>query len=425
MTQIVSEMLVQRNLYLNKLISCRHNGMIKIITGIRRCGKSFLLFNIFNDWLLRNGIGADQIIKIDLEDRRNSNLRDPDELLRYIDNKMIDSSKMYYILIDEVQLVSEFEDVLNSYLKINNADVYVTGSNAKFLSKDVITTFRGRGFEIRVFPLSFSEFCSVFTGTVQSAYYLYSLYGGLPQVLSLDSEPLKSQYLKDLFKETYFKDIKERYHIQYDEEMESLLNFLSSSIGSLTNPNKLTNTLESVMHSKLSRITVNNYLEYICESFLVEKVARYDIKGKKYFDFKSKYFFTDIGLRNARLNFRQNEPSHIMENIIYNELRVRGYNVDVGVVPVIRRSIDGKQQRVQLEVDFVCNLGSKRYYVQSAYKMIEQEKIQQEEASLRNVDDSFKKIIIVGDEIPVQRNEKGITTMSLFDFLLNENSLEL
>lgn len=417
-------MIIQRDTYLKKLISCRHNGMIKVVTGVRRCGKSYLLFELFNEWLQKNGVKGNHIIKVDLEDRRNINLRNPDTLLGYIDSQMVDND-MYYILIDEVQLVPEFEDVLNSYLKVDNADIYVTGSNAKFLSKDVITTFRGRGFEIRVHPLSFSEFYSAYNGTKQAAFYEYSIYGGLPQILNLDNDELKSQYLEDLFTETYLKDIKQRYKIKHDEEMECLLNFLSSSIGGLTNPNRLTNTMESVIHSNITRYTVNNYLEYICESFLVEKSLRYDLKGKRYFDTQYKYYFSDMGLRNARLNFRQSEPSHIMENIIYNELRIRGYNVDVGVVPTVKRNIDGKQIRVQLEIDFVCNLGSKRYYIQSAYRMPDEAKMQQECASLRAVGDSFKKIIIVGDEVPVLRNDAGITTISIYDFLLKENSLEL
>jgi hypothetical protein len=417
-------MYIERNHYLEKLISCRHNGMIKVVTGVRRCGKSFLLFEIFTKWLSNNGVDNAHIIQIDLEDRRNSSLRDPDKLLAHIDSQIRDS-KMHYILIDEVQLVDEFEDVLNSYLKMRNADVYVTGSNAKFLSKDVITTFRGRGFEIRVFPLTFREFFSAFQGTVQAAYYMYSLYGGLPQVLTLDTPELKSQYLRDLFTETYLKDIHQRHTLKHDEEMDALLNFISSSIGSLTNPNKLANTMNSVMQSQITRATVSTYLDYVCESFIVEKAVRYDLKGKRYFDTQAKYYFADMGLRNARLNFRQTEPSHIMENIIYNELRARDYNVDVGVVPVIRRNAAGEQQRAQLEVDFVCNQGSRRYYIQSAYRMIDDEKVKQEEASLRNVDDSFKKIIVVGDEVPILRSESGITTISIYDFLLRENALEL
>ncbi len=417
-------MIIQRPHYLQKLIDCRHNGMIKVVTGIRRCGKSFLLFTLFSDWLKQQGISAQHIIQIDLEDRRNKALRNPDALLNFIDSKIKDES-MHYVMIDEVQLVPEFEDVLNSYLKIPNVDVYATGSNARFLSKDVITTFRGRSFEIKVYPLSFREFFSVYQGSEKEAFDEYMTFGGMPQILSFSNPELKSEYLKSLYTETYLRDIKERYQIKNDEDMDNLLDFISSAIGSLTNPTKLANTFETVKKEKISRNTVCSYLEYICESFLAEKALRYDVKGKKYLDTPYKFYFTDLGLRNARLNFRQLEPSHMMENIIYNELRIRGFNVDVGVVPIVRRNEDGKQERVRLEIDFVCNKGSQKYYIQSAYQMLDEQKIKQEEASLRNVDDSFKKIIVVADNIIVRRNEAGITTMGIYDFLLKENSLEL
>lgn len=424
MTLVVISMMIQRPHYLQKLIDCRHNGMIKIITGIRRCGKSFLLFTLFSDWLKQQGISAQHIIQIDLEDRRNKALRNPDALLNFIDSKIKDES-MHYVMIDEVQLVPEFEDVLNSYLKIPNVDVYATGSNARFLSKDVITTFRGRSFEIKVYPLSFREFFSVYQGNEKEAFDEFMTFGGMPQILSFENAELKSEYLKSLYTETYLRDIKDRYQIKNDEDMDNLLDFISSSIGSLTNPSKLANTFETVKKEKISRNTVCSYLEYICESFLAEKATRYDVKGKKYLDTPYKFYFTDLGLRNARLNFRQLEPSHVMENIIYNELRIRGFNVDVGVVPIVRRNIDGRQERVRLEIDFVCNKGSQKYYIQSAYPMLDESKIKQEEASLRNVDDSFKKIIVVADNIIVRRNESGITTMGIYDFLLKENSLEL
>lgn len=417
-------MIIQRPHYLQKLIDCRHNGMIKVVTGIRRCGKSFLLFTLFSDWLKQQGISSQNIIQIDLEDRRNKALRNPDALLNFIDSKIKDES-MHYVMIDEVQLVPEFEDVLNSYLKIPNVDVYATGSNARFLSKDVITTFRGRSFEIKVYPLSFREFFSVYQGTEKEAFDEYMTFGGMPQILSFSNPELKSEYLKGLYTETYLRDIKERYLIKNDEDMDNLLNFISSAIGSLTNPTKLANTFETVKKEKISRNTVCSYLEYICESFLAEKALRYDVKGKKYLDTPYKFYFTDLGLRNARLNFRQLEPSHMMENIIYNELRIRGFNVDVGVVPIVRRNEDGKQERVRLEIDFVCNKGSQKYYIQSAYQMLDEQKIKQEEASLRNVDDSFKKIIVVADNIIIRRNEAGITTIGIYDFLLKENSLEL
>lgn len=417
-------MKIERNTYLNRVIESRHNGMIKIITGVRRSGKSYLLFNLFTDWLKENGIEDSHIIKIDLENRRNRALRDPDALLEHIDSQMTDS-KMYYILIDEVQLVSEFEDVLNSYLKIENADVYVTGSNARFLSKDVITTFRGRGEEIKVFPLSFKEFLPVCGKQMELAFQEYMTYGGLPQIVEYASPERKVEYLKALFAETYITDIKERYQVRNDEELEILLDIISSSIGGLTNPRKLANTFESEKHVKLSDKTIKAYLDYICDSFLVEKAQRYDVKGKKYIDTPYKYYFVDLGLRNARLNFRQLEKTHMMENVIYNELRVRGFNVDVGVVPVFVRDSDGKNKRVTYEIDFVCNKGNQRYYIQSAYRLDSEEKIRQEENSLRNVDDSFKKIIVVGNPILVERDNAGITTISIYDFLLKENSLEL
>ncbi|MDE5800922.1 MAG: ATP-binding protein [Paramuribaculum sp.] len=398
--------------------------MIKIITGVRRCGKSYLLFILFAEWLEAIGVPKDHIIKIDLEDRRNKSLRNPDNLLSYIDSVMKDS-EMYYILIDEIQLVDEFEDVLNSYLKIDNADVYVTGSNARFLSKDVITTFRGRGEEIKVYPLNFSEFMAVSDKSVELSFEEYMTYGGLPQILEYKSEERKAEYLKALFSQTYLVDIKERYKIKNDEELEILLDIISSSIGSLTNPRKLANTFQSEKNTKLTDKTIKTYLDYICDSFLVEKALRYDVKGKKYVDTPYKYYFVDSGLRNARLNFRQLEKTHIMENIIYNELRVRGFNVDVGIVPAVIRDKDGVQKRINYEIDFVANKGNRRYYIQSAYRLDSEEKIRQEQNSFRNIDDSFKKIIIVGNPILVERDNNGITSMSIYDFLLKENSLEL
>lgn len=398
--------------------------MIKIVTGVRRCGKSYLLFMLYTEWLRRQGIESSHIIHIDLEDRRNKELRNPDNLMNYIDGKMKDND-MYYIMVDEIQHVAEFEDVLNSYLKIENADIYVTGSNARFLSKDVVTTFRGRGDEIRVFPLCFSEFMSVYDGTVERGLDEYMTYGGMPQILEHTSETKKSEYLKSLFENAYIRDIKERYHIKNDEVMDNLLDVVSSSIGSLTNPTKLANTLTSISHENINNKTTNNYLEYICDLFLVERVERYDVKGKRYFESPYKYYFVDLGLRNARLNFRQLEKTHLLENVIYNELRVRGFNVDVGVVPVFKNDSEGKTTRSHLEIDFVCNQGSKRYYIQSAYRMLTEEKVGQEEASLRNVGDSFKKIIVLGEDILVKRDEEGITTMGIYDFLLAPNSLEL
>ena len=415
---------IERRKYLDELISLRNNGMIKIITGMRRCGKSYLLFEILTSYLESNGIAPDHIIQVDLEDYKNRVLRNPDNLYAYVESRITDGD-MYYILLDEVQMLDQFEDVLNGFLRIRNADIYVTGSNAKFLSKDIITEFRGRGFEVKMYPLSFSEYMSAYPGTVQAGFNEYMLYGGLPQILSYQTEEQKVRFLKSLFDETYLKDIKERYEIRKDDDLEELINIMASGIGALTNPNKLANTFQSEKKSPLSSDTVKNYIDYLCDSFLIEKSTRYDIKGKRYINSPYKYYFMDLGLRNARINFRQSEKSHLMENMVYNELRMRGFNVDVGVVPVIHRGEDGKQHRSSLEVDFVCNLGSRRYYIQSAYRMESDEKIRQERASLLRVDDSFKKIIVTGEESPVTRDESGITTISIYDFLLKENSLEL
>ena len=415
---------IERRKYLDELISLRNNGMIKIITGMRRCGKSYLLFEIFTSYLESNGIAPDHIIQVDLEDYKNRALRNPDNLYAYVESRITDGD-MYYILLDEVQMLDQFEDVLNGFLRMRNADIYVTGSNAKFLSKDIITEFRGRGFEVKMYPLSFSEYMSAYPGTVQAGFNEYMLYGGLPQILSYQTEEQKVRFLKALFDETYLKDIKDRYEIRKDDDLEELINIMASGIGALTNPNKLANTFQSEKKSPLSGDTVKNYIDYLCDSFLIEKSTRYDIKGKRYINSPYKYYFMDLGLRNARINFRQSEKSHLMENMVYNELRMRGFNVDVGVVPVVRRGEDGKQHRSSLEVDFVCNLGSRRYYIQSAYRMESDEKIRQERASLLRVDDSFKKIIVTGEESPVTRDESGITTISIYDFLLKENSLEL
>lgn len=415
---------IERKKYLDELVSLQNNGMIKVITGMRRCGKSYLLFEIFTSYLENNGIAPDHIIKVDLEDFKNRAMRNPDNLYAYVESRVIDEG-MYYILLDEVQMLDSFEDVLNGFLKIRNVDIYVTGSNAKFLSKDIITEFRGRGFEVKMYPLSFSEYMSAYSGSVQAGFNEYMLYGGLPQILSYHSEEQKVRFLKTLFDETYIKDIKDRHNIRKDDDLEELINIMASGIGALTNPNKLANTFRSEKKSAISYDTVKDYIDYLCDSFLIEKSTRYDIKGKRYVNSPYKYYFMDLGLRNARINFRQSEKSHLMENVVYNELRVRGFNVDVGVVPVIVRDKDGKQQRFGFEVDFICNLGSRRYYIQSAYRMESEEKIDQERASLLKVDDSFKKIIIIGEESPVIRDEAGITTISIYDFLLKDNSLEL
>lgn len=409
---------------MDELVSLQNNGMIKIITGMRRCGKSYLLFEIFASYLENKGVASDHIIKVDLEDYKNRAMRNPDNLYSLVENRIKDDG-MYYILLDEVQMLDNFEDVLNGFLKMRNVDVYVTGSNAKFLSKDIITEFRGRGFEVKMYPLSFSEYMSAYSGTIQAGFNEYMLYGGLPQILSYTTEEQKVRFLKTLFDETYIKDIKERYDIRKDDDLEELINIMASGIGALTNPNKLANTFRSEKKSAISYDTVKDYIDYLCDSFLVEKSTRYDIKGKRYVNSPYKYYFMDLGLRNARINFRQSERSHLMENMIYNELKVRGFNVDVGVVPVVTKDENGKQQRSSLEVDFVCNLGSKRYYIQSAYRMESDEKIRQERASLLKVDDSFKKIIVIGEESPVTRDESGITTLGIYNFLLKDNSLEL
>lgn len=409
---------------MDELISLQNNGMIKIITGMRRCGKSYLLFEIFASYLENKGVASDHIIKVDLEDYKNRAMRNPDNLYSLVESRIKDDG-MYYILLDEVQMLDNFEDVLNGFLKMRNVDVYVTGSNAKFLSKDIITEFRGRGFEVKMYPLSFSEYMSAYSGTVQAGFNEYMLYGGLPQILSYTTEEQKVRFLKTLFDETYIKDIKERYDIRKDDDLEELINIMASGIGALTNPNKLANTFRSEKKSAISYDTVKDYIDYLCDSFLVEKSTRYDIKGKRYVNSPYKYYFMDLGLRNARINFRQSEKSHLMENMIYNELKIRGFNVDVGVVPIVTKGENGKQQRSSLEVDFVCNLGSKRYYIQSAYRIESDEKIRQERASLLRVDDSFKKIIVIGEESPVIRDESGITTLGIYDFLLKDNSLEL
>lgn len=415
---------IERKKYLEELVSLQNNGMIKVITGMRRCGKSFLLFEIFTSYLEDNGTASDHIIKVDLEDYKNRAMRNPDNLYAYVESRIIDN-EMHHILLDEVQMLDNFEDVLNGFLKMRNVDIYVTGSNAKFLSKDIITEFRGRGFEVKMYPLSFSEYMSAYSGSVQAGFNEYMLYGGLPQILSYTSEEQKVRFLKTLFDETYIKDIKDRHDIRKDDDLEELINIMASGIGALTNPNKLANTFRSEKKSVISYDTVKDYIDYLCDSFLIEKSTRYDIKGKRYVNSPYKYYFMDLGLRNARINFRQSEKSHLMENLIYNELRVRGFNVDVGVVPIVTKDKNGKQQRSNLEVDFICNLGSRRYYIQSAYRMESEEKIEQERASLLKVDDSFKKIIIIGEESPVIRDEAGITTISIYDFLLKDNSLEL
>ena len=415
---------IARDLYLTKLKNKKNNKLIKIITGLRRSGKSYLLDPIFKNSLIADGVREDHIIKVDLDSIENRDLTsDGLNLYNYIMNKIKDN-EMYYILLDEIQKVKDFESVLNSFLRKNNLDVYVTGSNSKFLSTDIITEFRGRGDEIRVYPLSFSEFYNAYKDK-RSALKDYMTYGGMPYTLYLKDSEEKSQYLNDLFKNTYLNDIVERNKIQREDILEIIINMLSSSVGSLTNPKKLCDTFISNGYADINRNTINSYIQYLQDAFLINKVERYDIKGKKYITTPSKYYFTDIGLRNARLNFRQQEEDHLMENIIYNELLVRGYNVDVGVIERFEKDSTDKTIRKQLEVDFVCNQSSKRYYIQSAFAIPNKEKMEQEQKSLINIDDSFKKIIVVKDDINLWRNEKGILIISLEEFLLNPNSLDL
>lgn len=412
---------IRRDIHLKRLIAGRHNGLIKVVTGIRRSGKSYLLRVLFKNYLIDNDIKEDHIIELDLENRRNKKYRDPDSLIEYIDSRMVDED-MYYILLDEIQLVREFEDVLNSYLSIKNADVYVTGSNSRFLSKDVITEFRGRGEEIHITPLSFAEFSSAHPEkesyeTLQE----YLTYGGLPYVCTEPDEQKKISYLQGLFEKTYLTDIKDRYHIRGVEVMDELLNVIASCIGGLTNPSKIENTFRSVKGIKLNQNTVKEYLDMLEDSFLITRCVRYDIKGRKYIDTPQKYYFEDLGLRNARIGFRQVEETHLMENLIYNELRIRGYLVDVGVVPTRVKDADGAYRRSQLEVDFVCNRGSERVYVQSAYRLPTEEKRKQEMASLLKIDDSFRKIIITEDLIKRHMDENGVEWVNVYDFLKSEN----
>ena len=415
---------IKRDKYLNDLVNRMHNGMIKVVTGIRRCGKSYLLFHIFKNYLLEQGVPVSHIITIELDQRKNKKYRDPDAILDYIES-LIEDDEQYYIMLDEVQMLQEFEEVLNSLLHIGNADIYVTGSNSKFLSKDVITEFRGRGNEIHIYPLTFKEFMEAYDGDMYHGWAEYVVYGGLPLTVIMKTEEQKINYLTNLFKETYLKDIIERHHIEKIQELEDLVNILASAIGSLTNPPKIEATFKSAIQSTISLNTIRQYMEYLEDAFIINKANRYNVKGRKYIGTPLKYYFEDVGLRNARLGFRQVEETHLMENIIYNELRSRGYSVDVGVVEKRGTDENGKEYKNQLEIDFVANLGSKRYYVQSAFSMPTEEKRIQEKASLVNVKDSFKKIIIVKDVMNVTRDEDGITTMSIYDFLLKENSLEL
>ena len=417
---------IERPIYLQRLINRRHNGMIKIITGLRRSGKSYLLFTLFCQYLKEQGIDDSQIIKLDLENIYNERYRKPLPLLEYIGQRVTDTRE-YFILIDEIQLLDRFEEVLNTLLKNTQLDVYVTGSNARFLSKDVVTTFRGRGDELRIHPLSFSEYMSVKPDAPFLATHLneYVLLGGLPQTVTMPTEQQKKSYLQQLFSNTYLIDIKERYSIRNDDDLEELIDVMASSIGSLTNPQKIANTFRSEKRSTITRDTVKTYLDYMQDAFLIERAVRYDIKGRKYIDTPAKYYFEDLGLRNVRLNFRQTEHTHLMENLIYNELRMRGYSVDVGQVTQNTKNENGISERKQLEVDFVCNRGQDRIYIQSAYALPSEEKTEQELRSLKQIKDSFQKVVIVGGMQPTFRNDDGILILNIFDFLLNRGGQNL
>ena len=416
---------IQRPLYLQKLINRRHNGMIKIITGLRRSGKSYLLFQLYKNYLLQQGVLLNHIITIDLEDYNQSALHQPKNLLKHIDSQ-INSQDWHYIFIDEVQHLTQFEDVLNTLLKRGNLDVYVTGSNARFLSKDVVTTFRGRGDEIHIHPFSFQEFASAKSDTpYQELLREYMIYGGLPQLCAFATEEQKESYLKALFTETYLKDIRERYNILDDGDMEELIDIIASSIGSMQNPLKLQNTFKSVKQSNITSDTIKRYLDHLQDAFLIEKSLRFDIKGKRYISTPQKYYFEDLGLRNARLNFRQFEPTHLLENMLYNELRIRGFSVDVGQVITHQKDEKGVSQRQTLEVDFVCNRGNKRCYIQSAYSMPSYDKIQQELKSLMHIHDNFIKVIVTADLTPTHYMDNGVLVINLQDFLTKEDSLPL
>lgn len=415
-------MVIQRPKYLEKLIRRKNNGMIKIVTGIRRVGKSFLLFKLFKEHLTDTGVKEENIIQVALDDRANKQLRDPDNMLAYVKQRVKDDSE-YYILLDEVQYMAEFEDVLNSFLHIPNADVYVTGSNSKFLSSDIATEFRGRGDEIRVHPLSFSEYCSAYEGSTDEAWDDFVTYGSLPTILFRQSAEEKTEYLSGLFNKVYITDIAERNNLRYVSELDDLIDILASATGSYTNALKIANTFKTSKGRDIDEKTVTKYIEYIADAFLINKAVRYDVKGRKYIGTPYKYYFEDVGLRNVRLNFRQLEENHLMENIIYNELRIRGYNVDVGMVTDYGKQ-SGKTTKKQLEIDFIATLGSEKYYLQSAFSIPDEAKRIQESRPLNAVNDSFKKIIVVRDDIKLRRDEKGIVTIGIKNFLSDENSLK-
>ena len=409
---------IKRDYYLKKVINAEHNGLIKIVTGIRRCGKSYLLNHLFYNYLINKGIPEDHIIKVALDSIENKYLREPLKLYEYIKEKIADKND-YYIILDEIQLVTDFVEVLNSLLRIENTDVYVTGSNSKFLSTDIVTEFRGRGYEIRMYPLSFAEFMTIYKGTIANGWKEYYTYGGLPLVTQIEGVEGKTNYLSEQKENVYINDVLERNNIKNDEELRILVEIISSSVGSLSNPTKLADTFESTRNIKIGNKTVNAYLKYLEEAFIIEKAKKYDIKGKRYIDTPSKYYFTDTGLRNTFVNYRQQDEGHIMENIIYIELRKRGYNVDIGMIET-----RANNEYKQLEVDFVANKGDNKYYIQSTLNMNDEKVAEREQRPLLKINDSFKKFIIVKDDIMRNRNEDGIITMGIFDFLTDSNSLD-
>lgn len=415
-------MRINRDYYLNRLIEAQNDGLIKVVTGIRRCGKSYLLNTLFYEYLLNNNIAEDHIISVALDDSDNEHLLVPQNLSKFVKEKIIDEKK-YYIILDEIQKCENFEGVLNGLLRMPNIDIYVTGSNSRFLSSDIITEFRGRGEEIRIYPLSYSEFMSVYNGDKLDGWVEYITYGGLPLVVSMNSDERKMAYLNEQQKNVYVNDVIERNNIKNDSELVSLIEIISSNIGSLTNPKKLSDTFQSTAGIKIDHKTISSYLNYLEEAFIIEKTERYDVKGKKYISTPKKYYFSDLGLRNSFINFRQHEETHIMENVIYLELKRRGYNVDVGLIE-LKEKKENEYTYKQLEVDFIANKGNNKIYIQSAFSMPNEEKIKQEERPLLKINDSFKKVIIVKDYIKRTRTEDGIITMSIFDFLLDQNSLD-
>ena len=417
-------MIIARDKYLRQLIEARGNGMVKIVTGMRRSGKSFLLMTLFHQYLIEQGVAEDHIIEISLDNRKNKPLRNPDALLERIDHLIQSDGQMYYVILDEVQLVDDFVEVLLSLMQDKRLDVYVSGSNSRFLSKDVVTEFRGRGDEIHLFPLSFAEYYAAIGGDKHDAWKEYYTYGGLPQILQIDNEEKKINYLLDLYELTYIKDIIERNHLRNVEGLRALVRVLASNIGSSTNPKRIGDTFQTVEHIPMKDSTIRDYIKYLQDAYMIEEALRYDVKGRKYIGTETKYYFADMGLRAAILNFRQQEETHIMENIICNELRMRGYRVDVGLVETWKTSAEGKNIRVPLEVDFVVNKGAERIYIQSAFRMPTDDKVAQEKRSLLNTNDNFRKIIIVGDDIKRKTDEQGIITMSLYDFLLDSHVIE-